>query len=422
MIVSWSTLISVDHASYLPWVSAAGIVGLLWQHTASGFNVCRAIVRHSDQQTLLRASRHLRGQVLASLEHITDAREQIPHLAILNPPVWELGHVGWFQEFWCLRDGDFNEPSLLPGADDLYNSTDVIHARRWSLPLGTMAQTRAYLQQVLDASSKRLADCDGSEAQMYFHRLSHFHEGMHLEAFLYSSQTLAYPRPSVVADVPVLEPSAQELSFDDGVVQIGSQPTDGFCFDNEKWAQQVPVSAFRIDSQPVTNAQFADFVDDGGYRTASLWDAEYFQQMQRDNRTMPIYWSGERGAYCRRHYDQVNPLVPNAPVLNVSAFEAEAYCNWAGRRVPTEAQWVRAAADPRCRWGKLGWEWTCTPFAPLPGFSPDPYKEYSAPWFDTHRVVRGGSFVTPAELTDIRFRNFYQPWRADPFFTFRTCA
>jgi iron(II)-dependent oxidoreductase len=379
-------------------------------------------VRHSDQQTLLLAGRQLREQVLGCLEHIGSTRESIPHLDILNPPLWELGHIGWFQEFWCLRGGDFAEPSLLANADDLYNSTDVIHARRWSLPLGSMAQTQGYVQQVFDAASQRLADCGGSEADLYFHRLSHFHEAMHLEAFLYSWQTLAYPKPTVAGTVPQLAPDSTDLDFQDSSVQIGSRPTDGFCFDNEKWAQQQLVPGFAIANQPVTNRAFAAFVSDGGYHDKRWWDDSYFAQLQRDERVMPVYWSRQGDDYFVRFFDQHAPMQPNVPVLNISAYEAQAYCEWAGRRLPSEAEWVVAASDSRCRWGGLGWEWTSSPFEPLPGFSPDPYKEYSEPWFHTHRVVRGGSFATPSCLTDIRYRNFYQPWRSDPFFTFRTCA
>ncbi|MGB7183801.1 MAG: ergothioneine biosynthesis protein EgtB, partial [Burkholderiaceae bacterium] len=169
------------------------------------------------------------------LEHIDQSREQVPHLEILNPPLWELGHIGWFHEFWCLRDGDFTQASTLPGADDLFNSTDVIHARRWTLPLHSMQATRAYLSRVFDLAAERLDQCDGSEQAMYFHRLSHFHEAMHLEAFCYSWQTVGYPRPSMLAPIPLLKSKAVDIEIAACSVRLGSDPSDGFCFDNEKW-------------------------------------------------------------------------------------------------------------------------------------------------------------------------------------------
>lgn len=378
-------------------------------------------MRHTNNRTLLSAAHHLREQVLASLEHIDPGREQVPHLRILNPPLWELGHIGWFQEFWCLRGGNFDNPSILPGADDLYNSTDVIHTRRWSLPLIGMAATREYIADVFERACEQLERCENSDQALYFHRLSHFHEAMHLEAFLYSWQTLAYPRPSMLGSVPRL-PAATDLNFGASSVQIGSRPQDGFCFDNEKWALQCEVPAFQIADRPVTNAEFLEFVLDAGYKTDSLWDPGYLERLRTQGRTLPLYWSRDGDDFFRRNFSDTTPLVADAPMLNVSAFEAEAFCRWAGRRLPTEAEWAVAAADSRCRWGGIAWEWTATTFAPLPGFSADPYKEYSEPWFHTHRVVRGGSFATPPQLTDIRFRNFYEPWRADPFFGFRTCA
>jgi iron(II)-dependent oxidoreductase len=116
------------------------------------------------------------------------------------------------------------------------------------------------------------------------------------------------------------------------------------------------------------------------------------------------------------------PLAADRPVCHVNAFEEEAYCRWAGRRLPKEAEWEYAAANELIDWGGAVWEWLSDPFVPYPGFAADRYLEYSAPWFHTHRCVRGGSFVTRARMHHPRYRNFYLPDRSDIFVGFRSCA
>ena len=383
-------------------------------------------MRHANKDSLLQANLALRNRVLDSLEHIDDSRVQVPELEILNPPLWELGHIGWFQEHWCLRGGDLSQPSMMAGADELFNSTDVIHQRRWSLPLPDMRKTRAYVSNVFDLANEKLDSGEGSDDAMYFHRLSHFHEAMHLDAFLYSWQTIGYPRPAMLAPMPSLSSNHFELSIDATTVDPGSKQDAGFCFDNEKWSTPTPVAAFSIDAEPVTNGQFAQFVSDGGYENAAHWDSATFAQLEQSTEKntprLPRYWTKQGDTYLRRDFDKTAPLVDTHPMLNLSAFEAQAYCKWAGRRLPTEAEWIAASEDPCFRWRSIAWEWTASIFEPLPGFSADPYKEYSEPWFHTHRVVRGGSFATHPTLVQPNFRNFYLPERADPFFGFRTCA
>ncbi len=322
-----------------------------------------------------------------------------PKLAIVNPPLWEIGHVSWFQEHWCLRrrkDGSLGD-SILPGADALYDSSAVAHDTRWDLPLPGIADTRTYGERVLELVRERLAREADSEFLRYFVRLSTFHEDMHAEAFHYTRQTLGYPDP-----VPVALSSSVavgDIKIDGGVFPLGAPKSDGFVFDNEKWAHEVQVASFRIARSPVTNAQFMAFVEQGG--------------------AAPRYWKKQDGAWHERRFDRWLPLAMGEPVRHVSWHEARAYCAWAKRRLPTEAEWEHAA--PRLAYGQL-WEWTDTGFGPYPGFAADPYKEYSQPWFGTHKVLRGASFSTVARLRCNTFRNFYTPDRADVFCGFRTCA
>ncbi len=183
--------------------------------------------------------------------------------------------------------------------------------------------------------------------------------------------------------------------------------------------------AFALSRRAVSNGEYLRFVEEGGYLRREFWDEAGWRWRSQTGRRHPVYWRG-RGGWEQRVFDAWRPLDPQLPVLHVNAFEAEAWCRWAGRRLPTEAEWERAAAGDSA-WGcrqMLGnvWEWTATPFEPYPGFTPDPYTDYSQPWFGTHRVLRGGSFATQPRLARNAYRNFYTPDRADVFAGFRTCA
>ena len=322
-----------------------------------------------------------------------------PKLAIVNPPLWEIGHVSWFQEYWCLRlraDGT-RADSILPGADTLYDSSAVAHDTRWDLPLPDIRATRAYGAAVLDKVRERLAREPESESLQYFVRLVTFHEDMHAEAFHYTRQTLGYAEPEI--EIGSGKSPEGDLEIKGGKHSLGAKPTDGFVFDNEKWAHEVEIAPFRIARSPVSNAQYLAFVEAGG--------------------AAPRYWKKEGGAWLVRRFDRWLPLVPDEPVRHVNWDEAQAWCTWAGRRLPSEAEWEYAS--PQFAHGQV-WEWTASPFAAYPGFVVDPYKEYSEPWFGTHKVLRGGSFATPARLLRRTFRNFYMPDRGDVFCGFRSCA
>jgi len=326
-----------------------------------------------------------------------------PRLAIVNPPLWEIGHVGWFQEYWCLRlkpDGTRSE-SMLEGADRLYDSAKVAHDTRWDLPLPDLAATRRYAAAVLERVRERLAREPEDESLRYFVRLATFHEDMHAEAFLYTHHTLGYGNPFPELAMPEAK-EKKDIAVSGGNFMLGAKRNGAFVFDNEKWAHEVEVKPFRIAAAPVSNAEFLAFVEDGG--------------------KAPRYWREEGGRWLERRFDRWAPPAPQEPVLHVDWNEAQAYCAWAKRRLPTEAERELAAASGRIENAAGVWEWTSSDFGPYPGFEIDPYKEYSQPWFGNHKVLRGGSFAAPARLLRDTFRNFYMPNRGDVFCGFRTCA
>src|SRR5215471_9174225 len=396
-----------------------------------------------------------------------------PMLPIVNPVLWEIGHVGWFHEYWTLRH-THGEALILDRADLLWNSSTVAHATRWDLDLPDRDGVFGYMTDVLERQVDHLDG--GVEAPgRYFYELSIRHEDMHVEALAYTRQTLRYGQPGALGRRAAHAAGARpgDVEVPGGRWQLGSTPADGFVFDNEKWAHTVEIAPFRIARAPVTNAEFAAFAGAGGYRRREFWSAAGWQWRERTAAEHPIYWlNKEGGSWTWRNHDQVEQLPPQAPVTFVNWYEAQAYCNWAKRRLPTEVEWEAAAlgeasADGTCltstkrRWpwcavaptrerANLGfacdgpcdvaacaagdsafgcrqmsgnvWEWTASDFTPFPGFAADPYEDYSKPWFHTRKVLRGGSVATSARIARPLYRNFFTPDRNDVIAGFRTCT
>jgi iron(II)-dependent oxidoreductase len=376
----------------------------------------------------------LAQELRSSREHLTRITRDLdgsrllgPKLAIVNPPLWELGHVAWFQEYWCLRrmGETVAADSILRSADALYDSAKVAHDTRWDLPLPDVKATRAYQAEVLERVTRRLEREPENRELQYFAQLATFHEDMHAEAFHYTRQTLGYEDP--YGEPPAARRQTPDVAGDielsGGAFMLGASAADGFVFDNEKWAHEVRVEPFRISRAPVTNAEYAAFVDAGGYARREWWSDEDWAWRSREGLPAPKYWTRDGDAWTQRRFDRAAALPPGEPVMHVSWHEAQAYCRYAKRRLPTEAEWEYAVSTSNCR-QTIGnvWEWTASTFDPYPGFTVDPYKEYSEPWFGTHKVLRGGSFATPPRLLRDTFRNFYTPDRNDIFAGFRTCA
>ena len=450
------------------------------------------LARLSTTEQLFAALEEARTRTLELIEDLSDEQMIGPRMEIVNPLRWEIGHVAWFQEYWVLRHSR-GLPPIWPESDKLYDSARIPHETRWDLPLPSKAETLKYVRQVLDRiihpsySAKQVTKGTNGYSEEYFLRLALYHEYMHAEAITYTRQTLAYPAPRIgIAGSRKNEnPSGQFQSLGDieipgGWFLLGSGPDVPFVFDNEQWAHEVFVEPFRIARAAVTNAEFMDFVEDGGYRRREWWSSEGWAWRETVHAEHPVYWQQEaNGRWLRRNFDTWVKLEERHPVLHVNWYEAEAYCRWAHRRLPTEAEWEMAAsvepaasdsssmnsalrAFPRKRlypwgddsptpdranldWYSMGcveasalpagdssfgcrqmignvWEWTATEFGPYPGFSAGPYKEYSAPWFGDHKVLRGGCWVTRSGLISNNYRNFYKPHRRDVWAGFRTCA
>ncbi len=397
-------------------------------------------MRHEGKGLLSLALMDARNHTLHLLSKYEQAlgtrNFQVPRVAELNPPLWEVGHIGWFQEWWIARNmqrhrGVHCDPmaarlaSIEPQADGWWNSSEVPHDSRWSLTLPGLADTKAYLLDTLESSLELLektANDDGDA--LYFHRLALFHEDMHGEALIYMAQTLglqlsiSVPGPAAMRE-PVLVPATN--------FQMGLDIGHGFTFDNERPAHHVAVPEYEIDAQVVTWAQFVEFVDDGGYDRATLWHPDGWTWVQAEGRRAPRYVDQigvASGAVMQTRFGTARRMLGGQPAMHVSWWEADAWCRWAGRRLPSEVEWELAACTaPRrgFRWGDV-WEWTGSTFQPYSGFLADPYRDYSEPWFGTHKVLRGASFATRSRMKSTRYRNFYLPGRDDIFAGFRSCS
>jgi len=395
-----------------------------------------------------------------------------PQLDIVNPLLWEIGHVAYFYEFWILRHRD-GANSFLANADQLYDSINIAHKDRWNLPLLSLHETKSYMQQVQDAVINRLQNGCTEQQDIYLTRYAVFHEDMHTEAFTYSRRTLGYPVPlftdSIVDDERYHAGSFEgDASIAGGNYLLGAEQNIGFCFDNEKWSHPVTIKPFTIARAATSYQQYAAFINDGGYSKQQFWDEKGWNWLQKNKVTAANGWKKEsNGNWSIKHFDQWLPLRPHAAVTHINWYEASAYCRWAGRRLPTEAEWELAASGSptninekrRYPWGNetltenhvnmnsramcsidvgalpagdsaygcrqmLGnvWEWTADTFTPYPEFNADMYQDYSQPLFGQTKVLRGGAWPTRSRMIRNTWRNYYGADRNDVFAGFRTCA
>jgi iron(II)-dependent oxidoreductase len=426
-----------------------------------------------DPETLIEQMQDAHRRTMALIDALSPDEMIGPRLATVNPLLWEIGHAAYFYEYWILRQ-HLGHPPALAQADALYDSITIAHDDRWDLPLPKLDETLSYVDRVRERVSDALRK-GPDERRDYLAQYAVFHQDMHNEAYTYTRQTLGYAAPAI--DENRLRPIeagglAGDADVPGGTFMLGATPDDGFVFDNEKWAHPVEVAPFRIARAAVSYADYLRFVDAGGYQDRSLWDDEGWRWRSQAGLEHPVYWRHGATGWEHRVFDRWRPLPVHAAMIHVCWHEAQAYCRWAGRRLPTEAEWeVAAAGEPaadrrslaatkrRFPWGDtepradqanldglaLGtidvgalaagdsafgcrqmignvWEWTQDTFGPYPGFEPDMYQDYSQPLFGITKVLRGGAWPTRGRMIRNTWRTYYGPERNDVFVGFRTCA
>lgn len=376
-----------------------------------------AFLREALLRTRERTSGLLSSYVAALGENCS-----VPCRAELNPPLWELCHVAWFQDWWLARNPQWNSgvacdpahprtESRLPNADARLDSSAIAHDTRWEIGLPDLHGTRSYLQAALNDTLTLLEKADEfcrkqpekSDQFLYFFRLSLLHEQMHNEAAVFMAKLLGIPllpQHARRAGTQVYKASVH-LRVPASEWMLGWQGS-GFAFDNELPAHTIQIGDFEIDSQPVAWAQYLEFAKATKY-------------------ALPPFVAFENGVWMNTGFGQPRPLNLHAAAENISWFDAQAYCQWAGRRLPTEAEWEYAAyTQPDLHWGQV-WEWTADTFLPFEGFEAHPYVDYSKPWFHDRKVLKGASWATSPEMVHPKYRNYFQPNRHDVLSGFRTC-
>jgi len=419
-----------------------------------------------------------RTRTLELVAPLSEAQLTAQHSRLMSPIVWDLGHIANFEEQWVRRahNPERRRTDEARRRDYLYDAVAHPRAIRRELPLLEHGGCRRYLEDVRRHTLAMVArtafpESDPLLAGGFVHAMLAQHEAQHSETILQTIQLiqdLTYEPPRRQEPPGALAPlgDAVEAVVPAGPFLMGTADRAA-AYDNERPVHEVYLERFRIDLCPITNEQFLRFMDDGGYRRRELWCPEGWRWALEGGVMQPAQWrQAHDGTWWERAFGRVVPLALDQPVIHVSWYEADAYARWAGKRLPTEAEWEKAAAwdletgtARRHPWGDesptaelanldqrtfspaavgayprgvsyfgchqmLGdvWEWTASDFAPYPGFVAFPYAEYSELFFGKGlKVLRGGSWATQPLVARNTFRNWDLPQRRQIFAGFR-CA
>jgi gamma-glutamyl hercynylcysteine S-oxide synthase len=346
---------------------------------------------------------------------------------LMSPLVWDFAHIGHFEELWLLRQVG-GQPPADEGHDDIYDAFAHERAERAELPILQPDAARAFVAAIRDRVFSVLETVPPDPgnplvAGDFVFGMVIQHELQHLETMTQTLQLGGMPGP--FPGHPPDVTAEGELLIEEGSFVLGAGGEAPWAYDNERPPHQVSLPAFYVDRGLVSNGDYAGFISDGGYTNRTVWSTEGWAWRETESVEAPLYWERTTDGWVRRRFGEVEPAPLREPVQHVSWYEADAYARWAGRRLPSEAEWEKAT---RSRPGELEhlrgavWQWTSSHFGGYSGFSAFPYPEYSEVFFgDEYRVLRGGSWVTDPIVSRPTFRNWDYPQRRQIFSGFR-CA
>ncbi|MGH9025338.1 MAG: ergothioneine biosynthesis protein EgtB [Acidimicrobiia bacterium] len=365
-----------------------------------------------------------RERTLALLGPVGPADEVRQHSPLMSPLVWDLAHIAHYEELWLVRELA-GAPPTDPRLDDVYDAFKHPRRERPSLDLLDPDQARAFATGVRARSLDVLdtIDLDAEDPLRrdgFVYGMVVQHEHQHIETMLATLQLRDTPYPAPGRPTAARATQDEELCFPRGPFTMGTDD-EPWAYDNERPAHVVELAPYRIDAGPVTNRAFLGFVAAGGYEDARWWSDAGWRWRRDAGLTAPEFWRRAGDDWYRRRFGCDEPLTPEEPVQHVCWYEADAYARFVGKRLPTEAEWERAAAS----FDGVGsvWEWTASDFRAYPGFRAFPYREYSEVFFgDEYKVLRGGSWATHPTAQRETFRNWDYPTRRQIFSGFRCAA
>ena len=352
----------------------------------------------------------------------------------VEAPLWLAGHAGWFQEFWIGRHvqrqrGEGCDPaaprlaSIEPRADAWYEPARVDRAQRWQSGLDGAASVRAYLAETLETTLDLLAAADPGDAALHFFRLALLHEDRIGEAMAVTAQAMQLDAAATEAPwaAQPARPERAALWLPAQRFMLGSQP-GGLVPCNERWAHEVLLPEFEIDAQAVSWARYVEFAEDGGYDERRWWSEPGWAWAQAQGRRAPRYVEQLRQGVLVQRQGRLQRVSAAQAAVHVSRFEAEAWCRWAGRRLPTEVEWEAAACTAGARgfvWGDV-FEWTGGSARGWPGHAAAPGDLDRLPAGGSG-VLRGGSWMTRTRCKHPKARRFAAPDSDAMFCGFRSC-